>query len=149
MQKIIIVLGLTGIVAVSGALFAITITNSMLAQQAKKMTKSGASVTDTALTKPSQQASLTQANAYVITWETAGFDRSQKVDINLIEMISESPAIYKFIKKIATNTANDGQENWYPENGEFGSNSYIEVTCSNSISRDGCRIIGKPIALVQ
>jgi hypothetical protein len=62
-----------------------------------------------------------------------------------LKKVSDSPISYTFVRKIATNTVNDGNEIWTPKAGETSKDLYIEVTCSSTGSIAGCKVSGSPL----
>lgn len=82
--------------------------------------------------------------ARVITWETTGYPAGLGVNVNLIRKTSESPAAYELVRAIAVNEENDGQLIWTPQDGEEGSDLYIEITCSSTVGDGGCRVASQP-----
>src|SRR3989338_4233180 len=63
------------------------------------------------------------------------------VNINLIRKISDSPNQFVIVRAITTDTPNDGQETWIPQDGENTSDLYVEVTCLNTYQfTAGCSI---------
>jgi hypothetical protein len=93
----------------------------------------------------SNTATAISANEKTITWQTGAFATDQKVNINLLKKVSDSPVSYILVRKIATATANDGQEKWTPASNENESNLYIEVTCSGTDTVRACQVSGSPI----
>ncbi len=91
-------------------------------------------------------ASVILSNVKSVEWQTDSYPASVGVNINLLKKVSDSPVSYTLVRQIATDTANDGKEDWVSKAGEAGSDFYIEVTCSTSHTfSPGCNISGDPI----
>jgi hypothetical protein len=91
-------------------------------------------------------ASPAGARSKMVSWEARNYPSNIGVDINLLRKVSDSPTSYAFVRKIVSNTANDGSELWTPNSGETGSDLYIEVTCASGQSfTGGCQITSQPI----
>ena len=95
-------------------------------------------------------AAATNAPKSVSTkWQTNNYPTGAGVDINLIRKVNTSPAEFQFVRKVAQNTTNDGEETWGLLPNETG-DLYIEVTCSSSYQfKSGCSIGSSPIKLTN
>jgi peptidoglycan hydrolase-like protein with peptidoglycan-binding domain len=103
--------------------------------------------TTPATPKPSVrlQSVSTSANN-TATAVLANYPAGAGVDINLIRKTDDTPSQFLFLRKVATNTANDGQETLSLRRGETGSNIYVEVTCSSTFAfQNGCQLQGSPM----
>ncbi|MES3030818.1 MAG: Ser-Thr-rich GPI-anchored membrane family protein [Patescibacteria group bacterium] len=67
-----------------------------------------------------------------ILWTTENFPKEGRVDINLIQKVSDSPAEYKLIRSLHTGIENTGSATWTPSKTEAGENFLIEVGCSST-----------------
>ncbi len=89
--------------------------------------------------------SILLANQKTITWQTSNYPAGVGIDINLIKKVSDNPRSFVFVRKIATDTANDGKENWIPQSGETANTMYIELACSTSHQfPGGCKTSSEP-----
>ena len=70
-----------------------------------------------------------------IDW-TAGNYPAQTVNVNLIRKVSDNPARYVLVRRIALKTQNDGSATWVPASTDVGSGLSIEVGCT--LSADAC-----------
>jgi|SRR3989344_369802 len=84
----------------------------------------------------------------MIEWATSNYPAEATVNINLIRKVGENPETFEFVKRIAENTPNDGQEIWNIDTDLNEGDFYIEVTCSDSSSQNGCRVSGQPIMVI-
>jgi len=113
---------------------------------APPMHKARATVATRAVVKNTSTAAAILAGTKDITWDTANYPINVGMDINLIRKISDSPRQFEFVRKIATNTPNDGKETWTPGAGEDADNLYVEVTCSSTHQFDeGCGFSSEPV----
>lgn len=157
MKRITSIAGLLIVIAASGAFIASELqtkgtSQTAVAPASTSVSNSSGTTANGTVAKVGIQAvkpltgaaALALTNGKEITWETMGFPPNQGVDINLIKKTKNSPASYVFVRKIATNTANDGSEDWAPNANETGSDFYIEVTCSSSAS-GSCQVAGGPL----
>ena len=98
------------------------------------------------MTSRSNSAGVILALAHTIAWETGNYPSGVGVDINLLRMVSDSPATYVLSQKIAANTPNTGSYSWSSALGETGKNFYVEVTCASGGYEfsEGCQA-GQPI----
>jgi len=109
-------------------------------------TSSVATVSTLSITDVTSPASAVLAGAKNINWQTANYPANAGVNINLIRKISDSPREFTLVRTLETDTANDGQETWIPQNGENTNNLYVEVTCSNNYQfQAGCSLSSEPI----
>lgn len=91
-------------------------------------------------------SSLLFSNQKVVNWKTSLYPKGVGVNINLLKKISNSPKSYTFVRAIATETSNDGEEKWIPKLGELTGDLYVEVACSKKYSfEQGCSIAREPI----
>ncbi len=91
-------------------------------------------------------ASAFSANTKTVTWTTTGYPQNAGVNINLIRKTSSNPTMFVFLRTIALDTVNDGQESWTPQASENTGDVYVEVTCSNTYKfKSGCKLGGAPI----
>lgn len=99
------------------------------------------SITDVAST-----AGAIFAGGKIISWQTANYPANAGVNINLIRKISDSPKEFTLVRTLATDTPNDGEETWVPQEGENSDDLYIEVTCSGNYQfQAGCSLSSDPI----
>jgi hypothetical protein len=104
-----------------------------------------ATVSVLSVTKP-QTASAAASNDRLINWSTAHYPAGAKVTINLIKQTSTNPVKFSFVRALATDTDNDGQEMFTPKKGETTKDLYVEVVCSGSAKfAAGCSVGGQPI----
>lgn len=81
-----------------------------------------------------------------VEWNTANYPVNVGVNINLLKKVNTSPVTYEFVRHIAKDTPNDGQEVWTPTSAEKNLDLYIEVTCSTTYTfTKGCQISRDPI----
>lgn len=91
-------------------------------------------------------AAVLLSNQKIVTWRTVGYPSSIGVNINLLRKVSDSPKVLVLVRRLATDTPNDGSEIWVPQAGETGDNIYVEVTCSSTFQfRAGCQMSGDPV----
>ena len=91
-------------------------------------------------------ASAVLAGTKTVNWQTANYPAGVGVNINLIRKISDSPKQFTLVRTLATDTPNDGQETWTPQEGESSDDLYVEVTCSNAHQfKLGCSSLLDPI----
>lgn len=94
----------------------------------------------------SNTAAAVFSNQKTITWQTNNYPQGVGVNINLLRKISDNPRTLVLVRRIATDTPNDNQENWIPQTGETSNDLYIEVTCSNTYQfKNGCSLSGEPM----
>lgn len=93
----------------------------------------------------SQAATVSLIGAKKVIWKTSYYPANATVNINLLHKTMNSPATYEFVREIAKDTANDGQETWIPLQKEKGLEMYIEVTCSTTFMyTGGCQVSQAP-----
>lgn len=82
------------------------------------------------VTPPTPIPPLPTITSFTLKWDKT-LITSDKVKIQIIEKVSESPKTYVFIKYIAEESENDGEYlvSNLPE-GDFKPNRYIEIGCS-------------------
>lgn len=90
-------------------------------------------------------ASIFAAKSKVINWITNDSSKNTTVDINLLKKSSSDPIQYELIRKIVSNTNNDGQYIWNPNAGELDGGYYIEVTCGQNYTEGECVVSGNPL----
>ena len=93
-------------------------------------------------------ASAVLAGAKTITWQSNNYPSSVGVDINLLQKVSDSPASYTLVSKIAQNISNSGTYIWTPTSSETGTSLYVEVTCAtgNAVTA-GCQVASQPVQI--
>jgi len=107
---------------------------------------SPATVSTQSVTDVTSPSSAVLAGAKNINWQTANYPAGVGVNINLIRKTSDSPIKFTLVRTLETNTPNDGQETWVPQNGENSDDLYIEVVCSNTYQfQAGCSLSSDPI----
>lgn len=91
-------------------------------------------------------AGLVMSNSKNISWQTTDYPVGVGININLLRKISDNPASYTLVEKIAQDTKNDGSETWIPKSNQTGSDLYLEITCSTTYGfSNGCLQTGAPI----
>lgn len=104
-----------------------------------------ASVVSQDVSSNTSGAAVFLANSQKIQWKTVDYPANVGVNVNLLRKKSDSPLVYELVRKIATNTPNDGEEVWTPLATEKGSDMYIEVTCSTTYTfKGGCSLSQTP-----
>ncbi len=84
---------------------------------------------------------LAGSSSHTITWQTNGYPANVGVNVNLLRKTSDIPAMYTLIRQLASDAPNTGSFAWTPQQGESGSDVYIEVTCSTSHQfAQGCQV---------
>lgn len=105
-----------------------------------------ATVSTLSIINETSPASAVLAGAKTINWQTANYPADAGVNINLIIKVSDSPREFALLRTLETNTPNDGQQSWIPQDGEKSDDLYVEVTCSSSYQfKEGCSLSGEPI----
>jgi peptidoglycan hydrolase-like protein with peptidoglycan-binding domain len=98
------------------------------------------------VTGDTDSANVFSASARKVSWQTSTYPANTGVNINLLRKVSDNPASYVLVDKIAIDTKNDGVETWVPKTGQTGSDLYIEVTCSSTAQfKNGCSFTGAPV----
>ena len=91
-------------------------------------------------------ATAVLSNSKIVNWYSNNYPQSVGVNINLLRKTSDTPRSFTFIRTIAKDTSNDGQEIFFLGNGEMGDDIYIEVTCSGTYQfKNGCKFGAEPI----
>lgn len=144
MNKTVFVAGLVAVVSVIGALYTGSISNT---PAIVSNTSNGATVGIQSVSSVSGLAAIFSANNKIISWNTMGFAANETVDVNLIRKISETPATYELVRKLADNTTNDGKLTWSPKEGELEAGLFIEVTCSGEETALSCEVKASPLAV--
>ncbi len=86
-------------------------------------------------------AAVFLSNSKKVEWSTANYPSNVGVNINLLKKVNTSPVTYAFVRQIAKDTPNDGQEVWTPTSAEKNLDLYVEVTCSTTYTfTKGCQI---------
>lgn len=104
-----------------------------------------ATITLQSVSKP-DTAAAGLASSRIVKWSTANYPANASVTINLIKLESANPSKFSFVRALATNTANDGEEVFTPAKGEQGDKFYVEVVCAASATfTSGCTTNSQPI----
>ena len=116
---------------------------STLAKGNASSAKNGATVTAMSIGRGNSNTALaimSDPNARTVIWRTNNYPAGVGVDINLIQLVSGFPRSFALVRVLATNTANDGVEQWTAVNSaEIGNDMYVEVTCSGAFTfTSGC-----------
>jgi hypothetical protein len=115
-------------------------------QKQEISSKLPATVSTLSISGVTSPASAVLAGTKNIHWKTDNYPSRAGVNINLIRKISDSPKEFSFVRSIKTDTPNDGEDFWVPQNGENADDLYIEVTCSNTYEfKAGCSLSTDPI----
>ena len=110
-------------------------------QKEKTSPTSPATVATLSVVSDTSSASAVLSGAKTVIWQTTNYPTDVGVNINLIRKISDSPNQFVILRAITTDTPNDGQETWIPQDGENTSDLYVEVTCLNTYQfTAGCSI---------
>lgn len=105
-----------------------------------------ATVSTLSIVNETSPASAVLAGAKTINWQTTNYPADAGVNINLIIKVSDSPREFALLRTLETNTPNDGQQSWIPQDGEKSDDLYVEVTCSNDYQfKTGCSLSSEPI----
>jgi peptidoglycan hydrolase-like protein with peptidoglycan-binding domain len=91
-------------------------------------------------------ANTVQSGNMTIRWQTTNYPALAGVNINLLRKVSSSPKSFAFVRTLAKDTVNDGEESWVPQSSENTNDLYVEVTCSNTYKfPSGCQFGSDPI----
>lgn len=142
MNKVVIGTGILGVLVMGGMFYA----GSKETSVETLSTNSTAYVGVVGIKNTSGLAAIFNANGQVISWITDGLASSKTVDINLIRKVSDSPATYVLVRKIADDIKNTGSFVWKPGTDELGTDLFIEVTCSGVSDTAGCEVVASPVA---
>lgn len=113
--------------------------NNILAQGTSK----SASITDVSLTNNANLAAVGAAGSKTIYWKSQNFPAGANVSINLLKKTSSTPNTFELVRSLAKNIANTGSYVWSMQNGDTGTELYVEVTCeSSSQFTKGCTSSG-------
>jgi len=135
-----------GISPVSGYFGPLTRAAANSVALASGTSEPAATITVQSVTSETNESAAILSNVKTVRWQTSGYPNGVGVNINLLRKVSDSPKRFVLVRNLFTNVPNDNQKSWTPQDGETGSDLYIEVTCSTTYKFSGnCQLGSEPI----